>query len=321
MCPGKMFKVKNWGSAVARTVGALQAHLAGRAEAYDGEEAGRVGALFTVTEEEVGAAGGAEVAREDVLGAEACAEELGAVGSFQIEVNVFSRGLVSRGHPIEPLDGVGFVAGAEFIEPGGGVGELGVELNGDFGADFVAARTDGGADSGEKVGGVGGEVHLHLADGFDGYASQGAAPSGVEGGYGAFFRIDEKDGDTVSGLDSEEEAWAVGDRGVPFAGLVGSGVEEVDYVGMDLLEGEELEIVGAECGLEAAAVFEDVFAGVPIDEAEVQDFFAVEVGDAAGFGAEAVEEPGEFGEGGDLEDAKAGGFLLGPVAGCDGSLR
>jgi hypothetical protein len=43
----------------------------------------------------------------------------------------------------------------------------------------------------------------------------------------------------------------------------------VDYVGVDLFEGEELEIVGAEGGLEPAAVFEDVFASVPVGETEV----------------------------------------------------
>jgi hypothetical protein len=43
----------------------------------------------------------------------------------------------------------------------------------------------------------------------------------------------------------------------------------MDDVGVDLLEGDELEIVGPEGGLEAAAIFEDVFAGVPIGEAEI----------------------------------------------------
>lgn len=127
----------------------------------------------------------------------------------------------------------------------------------------------------QEVGGVGGEVHLHLADGFNGDAGQGAAPAGVDGGYGAFFGVDEENGDAVGGLDGKEEAGAVGDGGVTSAGLVGNGVEEVDDVGVDLFEGEELEITRAEGGLEAAAVFEDVFAGVPVGEAEVEDFFGV----------------------------------------------
>ena len=55
-----------------------------------------------------------------------------------------------------------------------------------------------------------------------------------------------------------------------------------------------VEIAGIESGLEAALVFFDVVAGIPFDRAEVEDFFAVEVADAACAGAEAVDEPGEF---------------------------
>ena len=83
-----------------------------------------MGALFAVAEEEIGAAGGAEVARQDVSGTKAIGEELGAIGLFEVEVDVFGLGLVTRGHHVEPLDGVGFVAGAEFVEPIRGFGEL-----------------------------------------------------------------------------------------------------------------------------------------------------------------------------------------------------
>ena len=248
--------------------GLCQVGLKG-AEADDGEEATGLGALFAVAEEEIGAAGGAEVADEDVLGAEAGGEELGAIGFFQVEEDVFGRGLVAWGHHVEPLDGIGFVAGTEFVEPFGGVGELGVELDGDFGADFVTAAADGGTDGGEELGGLGFELHSHLADGFDGDAGEGAAPPGVNGGYSPVSGVDEEQGNAVRGLDAEEEAGSVGGRGVALAGRVGGGVEEMNYVGVDLCEGDELEIAGAECRLEAAAVFKDVFRTVPCSEAEI----------------------------------------------------
>jgi len=185
--------------------GLSQVDLEGaEAEADDGEVAAGLGALFAVAEEEIGLAGGAEVADEDILGAEAGGEELGAIGFFQVEKDVFGRGLVAWGHAIEPLDGIGFVAGAEFVEPIGAVGELGVKLDGDFGADFVTAAADRGTDGGEQASGLGFEVHLHLADGFDGDAGEGAAPSGVDGGYGAVLGVDEEYGDAVGGLDTEE---------------------------------------------------------------------------------------------------------------------
>ena len=214
-------------------------------------------------------AGGAEVADEDVLGAETDVEELGAIGFAEIEEDVFGRRLVAGGHHVQPFDGIRFVAGAEFVEPVGGVGELGVELDGDFGADFVTAAADGGTDGGEEVGGSGFELHLHLADGFYGDAGEGAAPPGVNGGDSPFSGVDEEQGNAVRGLDAEEQAGSVGGGGVALAGLVGGGVEEMNYVGVDLFEGDELEIVGAECRLEAAAVFKDVFRRVPSGEAEI----------------------------------------------------
>jgi len=70
---------------------------------------------------------------------------------------------------------------------------------------------------------------------------------------------------------------------------------------VDLFEGCEGKIAGTQSGLEAAAVFEDVFAGVPINETEIQDFFDIfrsECGtvrkraNASWAGAEAVDEPG-----------------------------
>lgn len=73
-------------------------------------------------------------------------------------------------------------------------------------------------------------------------------------------------------------------------------------VGVDLLQRDEWKIGGREGGLEAAAVFLDVFAGVPVGEAEIEDVIAVERADAAGTCREAVTEPGQFGKGGDLED-------------------
>lgn len=58
---------------------------------------------------------------------------------------------------------------------------------------------------------------------------------------------------------------------------------------MDLFEGEEGEI-GCACGsLEAAAVFEDVFAGVPVGEAEVEDSFVVQGADASRASAERMD--------------------------------
>jgi len=143
---------------------------------------------------------------------------------------------VAGGHHVEPLDGIGFVAGAEFVEPFGRISELGLKLDGDFGADFVAAAADGGADGGEQVARLGAKFHLHFPDGFRDDALKGAAPSGMNGGDGALFRIDEENGNAVGGLYTQEEPGTVRGGGVASARFGGCGVEKVDDVGMDLLE-------------------------------------------------------------------------------------
>ena len=65
--------------------------------------------------------------------------------------------------------------------------------------------------------------------------------------------------------------------------------------------------------MEAAAILEDVFSGVPFGETEIESFFTVQEADAAGAGAEAVDEPGEFCERGHLQDLKAADFMFDPV--------
>jgi hypothetical protein len=278
------------------------------AEADDGHEATRKSALFAVAEEKIPAAGGAEVADKDILGAEAGVEELSAIGFFQIKQDIFRRALMARWHHVEPLDGIGFVTGAELIKPFGRIGKLRLKLDGDFGADFVAAAADGRADGGEQVSRIGSELHLHFPDGFDDDAGKRAAPSGVNGSHRALLGINEEDGNAISGLYAEEQSRAIRSGGIAPAWLGGSGVQKMDDVGMDLLERNEFEVGRAEGGLEAAAVFEDILASVPIGEAEVQHFLAIQRGDAAGAGAEAVDQPGNFGERGYLQDFNAADF-------------
>ncbi len=262
--------------------------------ADDGHEAAARSTFLAVAEEKIAAAGGAEIADEDVWGAEASTEELATIGFAEIEQNIFGWRLVAGGHHVEPLDGIGFIAGAEFVEPFGRIGKLRLKLGGDFGADFVAAAADGGADGSEEIGGLGLELHVHLADGFDDDALERAAPAGVNGGDGTLFRIDEENRDAIGGLDAQEEAGTVGGGGIAGARFGRRGVEKMDDVGMDLFQRDELEVRCAEGGLEAAAVLEDVFCAIPFGKTEIENFFAVQEADAAGAGAEAVDKPGEF---------------------------
>ena len=80
------------------------------------------------------------------------------------------------------------------------------------------------------------------------------------------------------------------------------GVEDVDNVGMDLLQRDEREVGAAEGGLKAAAVFENVFARVPVGEPQVEHFFAFKVGCSARPCRESVNEPRQFAQSASLQD-------------------
>src|SRR6266478_6541515 len=110
-----------------------------RSESYGGEEAAGGVGFFAIAEEQAGVAGGAEVARENICVAEAGGEKLRTVGFAKVEANIFGRRLMTRRHHVEPLQGIGFFAGAEFVKIFLGVRKLRSEFRDEFGANFVAA--------------------------------------------------------------------------------------------------------------------------------------------------------------------------------------
>ena len=179
-------------------------------------------------------AGSAEVAVVNILGAETGGQELRAVGFAEIEVDVFGRRLVAGRLHVEPLERVGFFAGAGFIEIIGGIGKLRSEFGDKLGGDFVTARADGRTNGGEKIRGLAAEFELHAADGFLRDAGKSATPSGMDGGDSAFFGIDQKNGNAIGGLNGEEDAGTIGGGGVAFAGIGGWLRESMENVGMDL---------------------------------------------------------------------------------------
>jgi len=156
---------------------------------------------------------------------------------------------------------------------------------------------------------------LHLANGLSDDALERAAPTGVDCGDDAFFRIDDKDGSAVGSSDAEEQARRFRANRIALALLCRRGFEGANDVGMNLVQGDEFEIGRAERGPKAAFVFFDVGARVPFDSPKIEDFFAVEIADAAGAGAEAVDEPGNLVEGFDLENTDAFVGSFGPAGG------
>lgn len=87
----------------------------------------------------------------------------------------------------------------------------------------------------------------------------------------------------------------------------------MNHVGVKLREGDEREGSCPKSGFEEAAIFENFFARVPLGEAKVQDPGAVQEAFATDTRAEAVDQPGEFTESANLENAKSTRDALGPV--------
>ena len=277
--------------------------------------------MAAVAEEQAGVAGGAEVADVDIFGEQTGSHELRTIGFAKIEVDVFRGRLMAGGLHVEPLERIGLFAGAGLIEIVVGIRELRRELGDEIGGDFVAAGTDGRADGGEESGRLAAEFELHAADCLLGNAGERAAPAGMEGGDSPFLGINKQYGYAIGGLDGEELAGVIGGRGVAFAGVRGRLRENANQGRVDLLQGNKVEIACSESGFKTAAIFKDVFAGVPFHEAEIEDFFRFEGADAAGACAEAVNEPWKFEKWSELENLHAAGFSQAPRRGDAGDRR
>src|SRR6201984_553250 len=176
------------------------------AQPYGGKQAAGICAFFAVAEQQTGVTGGSEVARENVAFAKASGEELRAIGFAQVEANVVGRGLVSRRHHVEPLQGVRLFSGAQFVEVFCGVCKLRRKFRDKFCAHFVATAADRWTERREKVGRLRVELLAHFADGFFCSAGERTAPTGVNGGNGVFLWIDEENGNAVGGLHSQQNA-------------------------------------------------------------------------------------------------------------------
>jgi hypothetical protein len=260
-------------------------------------------------------AGGAEITDIDIFREQAGDRELRAVGFAEIEVDIFRRRLVAGRLHIEPLQRIGFFAGAGFVKIIRSVSELRSEFGDEIRGDFVAAGADGWADRGEEIGGLAAVFELHAADSFLGDAGEGAAPTGVNRGNGSFSWIDQKNRYAIGGLDGKQKAGADCGGSIAFANVGRRLGENTNYVRVDLLEWDQFEIGGPDGGLKQAAIFDDVFAGVPFHEAEVKNFFGFEPANPAEASAETVDEPGKLAKRGKFENLQSAGLAEAPGCG------
>ena len=189
-----------------------------------------------MAEEEIGAAGGAKVADENVLGAKARGQELRAVGFAEIEMDVFGRRLVAGGLHVEPLERVGLFAGAGFVEIVGGIGELRGEFGDEVGGDFVAARADGGAERRREDPRA--CCRIRIACGRRLFARRGRGCRAIRRGWRrrrVFSASTRRMGTQSAVWMARRMPGAIGGGGVAFARIGGGLREMVEHVGMDLL--------------------------------------------------------------------------------------
>jgi hypothetical protein len=219
------------------------------------------------------------------------------------------------------LNGIGFVTRAWLVEIIVRVSELGGEFGDKFDANFITTRADGRTKRGEKVGRLAAEFELHATNGLLSDASESAAPPSMNSGDYALLGINEENRYAIGSLHAEQQPRGVCEGGIALWRLGGGLREKVNDVGMELLQGEQSRALSSDCGLEEAAIFCYGFAGIPLQEAKIQNFLSVEDAGSAGARAEAMDQPGNFRQGSELQNLQPGGALQQPRRRNGGTAR
>jgi len=222
---------------------------------------------------------------------------------------------MARGPHIEPLQRIGLVTRAGFVEVFRGVGELGGELRDQLGPNLVAARADRRTNCGQQIRRAAGEFPLHGTDGFLCDASESAPPSRVDCGDRALSWIDKEDWHAIRGLNGEQESRARGGGSIADAGRIGSGVENLNGVGVNLLESDQAERFAGDTILKSGAVFRDVIAGIPVGKTQIQNILPIQRADSPFAAAETMNQPREFSERREPKNAKTVRGFQGPGIG------
>lgn len=259
--------------------------------ADDRQEAADDAGFFAITEEKIAAASSAQIADDNAFHAQAYIKELCSICLAKIQQNVLRRRLVAGRSHVEPLQRVRFVTSAQFVKPVRSLWELRAKLRGDLSTNLIAAAADGRADSREQIRRSGSKLHLHFADGLCDDALQCAAPTRMNRGNRTVFGVDQKNRNTVCGLNREQQPRTICRGGVAAAWCCGWSFENVRNIGVNLAECGELHGFGAKRGLKTEAVLLDVFLGIPFRKAKIQDFFAAEVAYPAEPRAESMDQP------------------------------
>jgi len=225
--------------------------------------------FFPVAEQQIGTAARTQIAGKDIFTGNASFQELQSIGFGQVQEDFFGRRLVTRRHPVQPLQRVRLVPGAQLIEEFGGVRKLRLEGRSHFRADLVATPADRRTDGSEQIFWLRSKLHLHPANRFGDDASQRSAPTRMHRRDCAIPGIRQENGHAVRGLHRQQQAGTVGDGGVCARRLRRGLIETQDGVRVKLQQRNENELVRADCRLKAVTIFAHILAGVPFREAQI----------------------------------------------------
>ncbi len=208
-------------------------------------------------------------------------EELAAVGVQQINVQV----------PADSMEQIVRVR------------ELGLEFGEHLFPYGVAAGTDRGTDRGDKVLRARPKLELHPSDTVFDDAFHGSAPAGMEGSDDFAYGVGNKDGNTVGGLNSQQNSGLMGQDAVSFARWrrrLNGGVRlwNDKQAGVNLAQRNEGGGgIARDRFSEETAVANDMLALILSRKAQIQlargAFRCVGSRETALTAAEAVPEPGE----------------------------
>ena len=200
------------------------------------------------------------------------------------------------------------------IEPVARVPKLRLKFRRHFCTHLVAARADAWPQCRNDVRGPRAEFHLHAPQSFFRNPANGPAPSGMDRSDGAPFCIGKQNRNAIGGLHHQQDARLASNQSVAsrryLGGIARSSAvirrtHNVDDIGMNLPERNNLHFAGAQAAEEFLAVCEHALARIPVGKAKVQNFLGRFLASApavaksskrarsAGPCAEAVNEPVE----------------------------
>ena len=185
---------------------------------------------------------GADGDAKDVVRVDARADELEAIGVREVK---------------EELGG----ALGQRAKQAGGIARLG-EPVADLVSDLITLPADARAEGSQEVARVDAAAVAQAGDRPLQDPPQRAPPAAVDGGDDAPGLVDHKDGQAVGRLDHEEQPGTMRDQRVAVRALLGSAIQDMDDIGVDLAQQHGAEgpqaLIAAEHGRRQVAIAESV---------------------------------------------------------------